>query len=203
MRTLRLGSSGEDVERWQRFLSAEALLQGRVDGRFGAGTDAATRAFQRVHRLKEDGVVGSKTLGMAMQHGLDLAPEDPPVPEPTDGVVTFNDAWEPPPPPDDASLIVARDPRVVTGHQVGVLPCPKNPPPPVGWVYWKGPVPPALGDLAVKVQSHPADFPMGAFAQALVVGVRVAARVEWHDFQGATGRHGCFRGTSLFRPRGP
>ena len=42
---------------------------------------------------------------------------------------------------------------------------------------------------------------MGSFVQALIGGVQVAARVEWHDWQGATGKTGCFRGTSLFRPR--
>lgn len=203
MRTLRLGSSGEDVKGWQRFLADAQLLQGEIDGRFGASTDGATRAFQRAHQLKDDGVVGSKTLGMAMQLGLDLAPEDPPLPVPVDGVVTLNDAWQPPAPAQDAQLVVARDPRVVTTHQPGVLPCPRNPPPPVGWVYWKGPVPEALGKLAVKVEFHPADFPMGSFVQALIDGNAVAARVEWHDFQGATGKHGCFRGTSLFRPQAP
>jgi peptidoglycan hydrolase-like protein with peptidoglycan-binding domain len=201
MRTLRLGSSGEDVKGWQQFLVDAKLFQGSVDGRFGASTAEATRAFQRVHQLKDDGVAGNKTLGTAMQLGLDLAPEDPPVPTPLDGVVTLNDAWQAPSRAETAELVIARDPRVVVAHQPGMLPCPRNPPPPVGWVYWTGPVPEALGKLAVKVEFHPAEFPMGSFVQAVLDGTRVAARVEWHDFRGATGKHGCFRGTSLFRPQ--
>jgi hypothetical protein len=42
---------------------------------------------------------------------------------------------------------------------------------------------------------------MGSFVQALVDGQLVGARVEWHNYQGKTGRHGCFRGTSLFSPK--
>ena len=202
MRTLRLNAKGTDVETWQTFLRDKGFYQGALDGSFGERTADATRAFQRANALDDDGVVGNQTLGTAMRLGLDLAPEDPPLPGgPHRGVASLNDAWDPPAPPADAELLVATDPRVVTDHQPGVLPCPINPPPPVGWVYWQGPVPQPVGELAVKVEFAPARFPMGSFVQALIDGRRIAARVEWHDYQGATGRHGCFRGTSLFRPK--
>lgn len=202
MRTLRLDTKGDDVQAWQVFLRGAGLYSGKPDGRFGPRTVEATRAFQRAHTLKDDGVAGNRTLGMAMQLGLDLAPEDPPLPGgPKDGVSSINDAWDPPAPPMNAELLVTQDPRVITVHQSGQLPCPNNPPPPVGWVYWRGHVPPAAGKLAVRVEFAPAQFPMGSFVQASLEGQLVAARVEWHDFQGATGKHGCFRGTSLFRPK--
>jgi hypothetical protein len=202
MRTLRLNAKGDDVKVWQAFLRSIGLYDSEPDGGFGPRTFAATQAFQRAHSLKDDGVVGNKTFGAAMQLGLDLAPEDPALPDgPTDGVASMNDAWDPPPPPTTEGLIVTRDPRVITNHVVGKLPCPSNPPPPVGWGYWKGSVPQSMVQLAVKVEGNAVDFPIGSFVQASIAGQRVAARVEWHDYQGATGKFGCFRGTSLFRPK--
>jgi hypothetical protein len=201
MRTLRPNARGEDVKAWQRFLESVGLYGGKIDGSFGSQTLAATQAFQRAHGLEDDGVAGNSTLGAAMQRGLELAQEDPPVDGgPRDGVASLNDDWDAPAPPMATGELLARDPRVVTNHHPGVLPCPHNPPPPVGWAYWKGPVPSGLAALAVKVEDHADEFPMSSFVQALVDGQLVAARVEWHDFQGKTGRHGCFRGTSLFRP---
>ena len=202
MRTLRAGSRGPDVRQWQTFLQEKGFYAGALDAAFEAQTAAATEAFQAAEGLKVDGIAGSKTFGRAMQLGLDLAPEDPPLPGgPVDGVSSLNDAWDPPAPPLGAELVVKSDPRVVTNHHIGALPCPRNPPPPSGWTYWRGTFPAALGELAVKVQSTSAIYPMGSFVQALIGGQLVAARVEWHDYQGATGKRGCFRGTSLFRQR--
>ena len=202
MRTLRLNARGEDVTGWQDFLRRAGHYQGDLDGSFGPRTLEATRAFQRANHLRDDGVVGNKTLGLAMQQGLDLTPEDQPLPNgPEDGVASLGDAWTPPGAPTTAERVVVRDPRVLTNHQAGVLPCPKNPCPPVGWAYWQGAVPEKAGKLAVEVQANSAGFPMGTFVQALLDGQLVAARVEWHDYQGATGRHGCFRGTNLLRPK--
>jgi peptidoglycan hydrolase-like protein with peptidoglycan-binding domain len=201
MRTLRLNALGDDVKVWQTFLSREGFYKGSLDGSFGPRSAEATKAFQRAHGLNDDGVAGNQTLGKAMQLGLELAHEDPPIAGgPTEGVASINDAWTPPSPPTDAQWSVKQDPRVITAHQPGQLPCPNNPPPPVGWVYWKGNVPAPVGALAVKVEYTPAQFPMGSFVQALISGQSVAARVEWHNFQGATGKYGCFRGTSLFHP---
>jgi hypothetical protein len=201
MRTLKLGSKGDDVKAWQSFLASKGLYAGKLDGGFGQQTQNATQAFQRQHHLKDDGAVGNASLGVALQQGFSLVVDDVPLPEgPTDGVTSMGDAWDPPARPTDAALVVARDPRVITGHQPGVLPCPNNPAPPVGWTYWKGQVPAPVGQLAVKVEFTAAQFPMGSFVQALIDGQLVGARVEWHDYQGATGKRGCFRGTSLMRP---
>lgn len=54
-RTLRRGSSGEDVKIVQRIVGATA------DGRFGPATEQAVRAWQRAHGLTADGIVGPQT----------------------------------------------------------------------------------------------------------------------------------------------
>ena len=113
--------------------------------------------------------------------------------------MAINDPWEPPATPADGELKTL-DPRVNTAHQPAVLPCPDNPPPPIGWLYWKGLLPPHAGEFANRVEYTPAEYPMGTFVQTTLGDQRIAARVEWHDYQGMTGKHGCFRGTSLFRP---
>lgn len=110
----------------------------------------------------------------------------------------LHDTWEPPE-PDPVAEHIAIDPRVNAIHAVGVLPSPANPVPPGGWTYWKGRVSPALGAFASRILADSTKYPMGAFVQAMIEGERVAARVEWHDLQGATGRRGCFRGVNLMR----
>jgi peptidoglycan hydrolase-like protein with peptidoglycan-binding domain len=45
-----------------------AILQTKLgidaDGRFGSGTEAAVRAFQRAHDVVPDGIVGPKTWAL-------------------------------------------------------------------------------------------------------------------------------------------
>jgi len=57
--TIRLGSTGDSVVTWQKFLKLKA------DGIFGNGTDAATKAYQLAHHLTADGVVGPATWQVA------------------------------------------------------------------------------------------------------------------------------------------
>lgn len=71
--TIRKGSSGETVKRWQGFLKLP------TDGVFGPGTDRVTRAWQRRNGLKPDGVVGPKTWELAMG-GKPIASTDESVP---------------------------------------------------------------------------------------------------------------------------
>ncbi|HEY6722451.1 MAG TPA: peptidoglycan-binding protein [Polyangiaceae bacterium] len=75
MNTLRIGSMGEDVERWQYFLRGVGLYLGEVDGTFGELTKEATQDFQRRHGLVEDGVAGNRTIGEAMRVGFDVVTE--------------------------------------------------------------------------------------------------------------------------------
>jgi hypothetical protein len=99
---------------------------------------------------------------------------------------------------DETATIQEVDPRVDSTHQVGVLPVPANPPPPVGWEYWgKQPVPHAAASLANDMLHNPRSCPIGTFVRIKVDGVVIGARVEWHDTQGATGKKGCFRGVNL------
>lgn len=57
--TLRRGSKGEAVKRWQSIVFMPA------DGNFGSGTEAATKKFQAGKGLTADGVVGPKTWSAA------------------------------------------------------------------------------------------------------------------------------------------
>jgi hypothetical protein len=77
MQTLRLGSKGEEVEKWQGFLRGIGLYFGEIDGKFGPLTKEATESFQRAHGLLEDGVAGNRTLGEAMRLGFALLRDDP------------------------------------------------------------------------------------------------------------------------------
>jgi peptidoglycan L-alanyl-D-glutamate endopeptidase CwlK len=58
---LRRGAEGPDVELLQRRLAEAGFSPGRIDGRFGAGTEAALLAFQRAQGLLADGVAGPVT----------------------------------------------------------------------------------------------------------------------------------------------
>jgi len=111
----------------------------------------------------------------------------------------MNEPWQSPDPPNGPEPLIAVDPRVDGKHVIGALPCPKNPPPPVGWEYWKGPVSHRLVDFAEMIRDDSVRFPMGAFAQAVIEGELIGARVEWHDLKGRTGERGCFRGVNLMR----
>ena len=101
MKTLKLGSRGADVRRWQLFLIGQGFELGVVDGDFGAQTERASIGFQARHRLVADGIVGLKTIGMAMTLGFDNGLVQPPA---TTGAPTAatpsasNPNWPPRPP---------------------------------------------------------------------------------------------------------
>ncbi len=89
MQVLRSGSKGVEVRRWQAFLVGQGHDPGGVDGIFGAGTERATKAFQKAAGLDQDGIVGNLTLGAAALRGFGVTtgrPDDragpgwPPVP---------------------------------------------------------------------------------------------------------------------------
>ncbi len=70
MDTIRRGSSGPLVAQWQQFLTDQGFDPRGVDGRFGSGTAAATREFQRAQGLGADGVVGPNTWAKAVEQGF-------------------------------------------------------------------------------------------------------------------------------------
>ena len=59
--TLSDGSTGVAVRGLQRMLITREYDPGEIDGRFGAKTDAAVRAYQSDQGLDVDGIVGPKT----------------------------------------------------------------------------------------------------------------------------------------------
>jgi peptidoglycan hydrolase-like protein with peptidoglycan-binding domain len=196
LRRLQDGAKGEDVRRWQAFLKQASFDPGNLDGDFGSQTVQATKDYQLARGVVADGVVGALTVARAIQDGFEVTADDPTLPGAT---MSLGNAWVAPLPADGIDLFVAIDPRVKTDHSVGQLPCPANPPPPVGWAYWTGAVSAELTAFAIEVENDPKRFPMGAFVQAVRGQQRVAARVEWHDYKGRTGERGCFRGTNLLR----
>ena len=59
--TLRLNARGAEVKRLQSKLRALGYLTGKADGIYGRNTQLAVSAFQKRHKLTEDGVAGEKT----------------------------------------------------------------------------------------------------------------------------------------------
>lgn len=57
----RIGTNGWRTRLWQGFLKEHEYYKGKIDGKFGASTKAATKSFQRAHKLTPDGIVGRKT----------------------------------------------------------------------------------------------------------------------------------------------
>jgi len=113
----------------------------------------------------------------------------------------LTESWSAPEPQPDAAEHLSLDPRIITDHKIGQLPCPLNPAPPEGWRYWHlhEHVPAALAALTLKMLNDSKTYPMGSFVQTRCADELVAARVEWHDIKGATGEKGCFRGVNLLR----
>lgn len=64
---LRRGASGHEVARLQDLLDKAGFPVGRIDGRFGAATEAALMGFQRAHGLLADGVCGPVSWAMLLE----------------------------------------------------------------------------------------------------------------------------------------
>lgn len=60
-RTLRKGSTGNDVKSVQTRLKELKYYTGSIDGSYGNGTLAAVKAFQKNNGLSDDGIAGSAT----------------------------------------------------------------------------------------------------------------------------------------------
>ena len=117
MQTLRLGSRGEDVEKWQYFLRGRELLMTEVNGEFGASTHQATQEFQSRHGLLDDGIVGNRTFAEAMRIGFSAVQDDPSLPDTLDG---------PPKPPFNALGPTGRN-QVFGSFTYETAPAPGNP----------------------------------------------------------------------------
>ena len=122
---LRLGSKGQEVRRWQLFLRGLNLYKSEVDGIFGPGTSAGTKALQRRankegHSLIVDGIAGNQTIGYAMTLGFEV------VDTPADDDDEEGPNW--PPPPDDlAPLTNAKRERIFGRIDWVAVPVAANP----------------------------------------------------------------------------
>ncbi|MHA6247954.1 M15 family metallopeptidase [Pontibacter sp. CAU 1760] len=118
MKVLKIGDKGADVKRWQFFLTGQLLNPGAVDGLFGDMTKKATEAFQGLYGLQPDGIVGNRTMGMAMTLGFGLLDDD------RQGIL--GEHW--PPKPNFRPLISHRDRASIFGHfRYKSQPRPDNP----------------------------------------------------------------------------
>lgn len=66
MKTIKLGSKGEEVKILQKYLNL------KVDGDFGAKTDLAVKEFQKKNGLDVDGIVGNNTWKVILSVSSDV-----------------------------------------------------------------------------------------------------------------------------------
>lgn len=59
--TLQTGDTGAAVERLQRMLIAEGLLNGSADGDYGSRTANAVKSFQKTNGIPQDGIADART----------------------------------------------------------------------------------------------------------------------------------------------
>ncbi len=72
MKLLKLGSTGNDVKKWQYFLIGQQLYLGLINGKFDEQTFESTKVFQKMYNLNPDGKAGNYTFGQAMLLGFGL-----------------------------------------------------------------------------------------------------------------------------------
>ena len=60
MKTLKIGSKGDDVVALQHLLNVEGYKV-KIDGDFGPRTETAVKMLQKANKLEEDGICGPKT----------------------------------------------------------------------------------------------------------------------------------------------
>lgn len=85
-RTLKKGSTGEDVKKLQQALIDLGYLSDTADGTFGAKTQDAVTLFQAVNGLDADGLAGAKTQALLFS-GTALSADQAP---PTDFLMLVN-----------------------------------------------------------------------------------------------------------------
>ncbi|MBD2056973.1 peptidoglycan-binding protein [Oculatella sp. FACHB-28] len=73
---LKMGSRGQEVRRWQKFLSRNQGIKldpasMALDGVYGPGTTQGTRTYQINKGLVSSGIVDSTTYVQAVEDGFD------------------------------------------------------------------------------------------------------------------------------------
>jgi peptidoglycan hydrolase-like protein with peptidoglycan-binding domain len=61
---LEHGNSGAAVKQLQQLLKDKNFYKGKIDGKFGDGTERAVRSFQEEKKVKVDGKVGDETWSL-------------------------------------------------------------------------------------------------------------------------------------------
>lgn len=61
---LKFGTVGESVKVWQQFLTGLEYYSHKIDGQFNLETYKATKKFQSLNGLKQDGIVGERTKSL-------------------------------------------------------------------------------------------------------------------------------------------
>ncbi len=90
---LKLGANGNEVRELQTKLKALGFYKGSVDGDFGAGTEAAVKAFQKQYKLTQDGIAGKTTLAKLATAKTTARPTATPTPKPTAVPVVKDDTY--------------------------------------------------------------------------------------------------------------
>lgn len=67
---LRKGDNSTDVALWQGFLNKQGFDYVKADTAFGPATEKATKGFQRICGITDDGIVGTNTIHQAKLRGF-------------------------------------------------------------------------------------------------------------------------------------
>lgn len=59
---MRVGDENSDVKKLQQALQILGYYSGKIDGKYGKGTTAAVKAYQKAHKLTADGSAGELTI---------------------------------------------------------------------------------------------------------------------------------------------
>ena len=76
--TLKYGSSGDEVKKLQETLNASGNYNLATDGKFGAKTQEAVKAYQKANGLSVDGIVGTNTWGALNKASTSTTPTTTP-----------------------------------------------------------------------------------------------------------------------------
>jgi peptidoglycan hydrolase-like protein with peptidoglycan-binding domain len=76
-KTIRRGSKGDDVRRWQAFLLMDGYRIGLADGNFGRKTETATKQYQTKKGLRIDGIVGPEVWKNVPNNFIPVLPAIP------------------------------------------------------------------------------------------------------------------------------
>ena len=120
--TLRYGSTGDAVKTLQAALLKLGYAPGNPDGKFGRGTEAAVKQFQRNNGLKADGLAGKQTQTLLYAQANQSNPTPTPTPTTTASAPTDAPTPTPTPTPTPSNVTFSRTlKKGYTGDDVKLL----------------------------------------------------------------------------------